>query len=435
MLLTWRVVTLKSSLFFLLGASALAFGQSASGPNFAAPPPIGSSKPNTGTFTILTAQSSDSVRNAATFSGDIFAAANAALSSCSNKCTVHIPAGTYNSVTTTLSFPVAAMGTAALWCDAGATINYTGSGYAIEALGTGQPYANVHIYGGCLINGTKSGKGGVHIRAFNKGTFESLRIHGFTNGDGWFNEGANGIDCISCDFFGNLNGIHQTGWVGPNAAKYSANAVHFFGGQVYSNAGWGIYEDGTLLVKAGHNEANIYEMVIDANGSNSKPSTSGNVFLQVCVKCTITHSYLETVQGQMLTNNVLLGDTSTACGGSNYCAPSDISITDNIFLSGGTITNSINLVNASATTIAGNEEGGVVTYFLNSGPLAVRSTVLSNSASGAKNYENAGGTFGNVPVSSGTATGGQLACIKSAGPPPVIGTCTAVNGATCTTCN
>ncbi len=40
-----------------------------------------------------------------------------------------------------------------------------------------------------------------------------------------------------------------------------------------------------------------------------------------------------------------------------------------------------------------------------------------------------------VPASSGTATAGQLACIKSAGPPPVIGTCTAVSGATCTTCN
>ncbi|MGO8708688.1 MAG: hypothetical protein ACLQMG_13535, partial [Terracidiphilus sp.] len=40
-----------------------------------------------------------------------------------------------------------------------------------------------------------------------------------------------------------------------------------------------------------------------------------------------------------------------------------------------------------------------------------------------------------VPVASSTQTAGQLACIKSAGPPPVIGTCTAVSGASCSTCN
>ena len=37
--------------------------------------------------------------------------------------------------------------------------------------------------------------------------------------------------------------------------------------------------------------------------------------------------------------------------------------------------------------------------------------------------------------SGGTQTAGQLACIKSVGPPLQIGTCTAVSGATCTTCN
>lgn len=42
----------------------------------------------------------------------------------------------------------------------------------------------------------------------------------------------------------------------------------------------------------------------------------------------------------------------------------------------------------------------------------------------------------NVPVqSNGTQTAGKLACIKAVGPPPVIGTCTAVSGASCTSCN
>lgn len=39
-----------------------------------------------------------------------------------------------------------------------------------------------------------------------------------------------------------------------------------------------------------------------------------------------------------------------------------------------------------------------------------------------------------LPTISGTQTAGQLACIKSANP-TVLGTCTAVSGATCTTCN
>lgn len=42
---------------------------------------------------------------------------------------------------------------------------------------------------------------------------------------------------------------------------------------------------------------------------------------------------------------------------------------------------------------------------------------------------------GMVPVASSTQTAGQLACIKSSGPPPVYGTCTAVSGAACTSCN
>jgi hypothetical protein len=40
-----------------------------------------------------------------------------------------------------------------------------------------------------------------------------------------------------------------------------------------------------------------------------------------------------------------------------------------------------------------------------------------------------------IEHSSPTVTPGQLACIKAAGPPPIIGTCTAVSGATCTSCN
>lgn len=58
-------------------------------------------------------------------------------------------------------------------------------------------------------------------------------------------------------------------------------------------------------------------------------------------------------------------------------------------------------------------------------PFGVNGTIKAGS--GAGNY---------VPLqSTGTQTAGALACIKSVGPPVVIGTCTAVSGATCTTCN
>jgi hypothetical protein len=81
-----------------------------------------------------------------------------------------------------------------------------------------------------------------------------------------------------------------------------------------------------------------------------------------------------------------------------------------------------------------------------SASLTLRDVTPSGSYPNIVNFENipgGGNSFaaatkiGNsaIPVSSGTATAGALACIKSAGPPPVIGTCTAVSGASCTTCN
>src|ERR1019366_4411862 len=119
-------------------------------------------------------------------------------------------------------------------------LSYGGSRYAFDATGTGGPaYANVNV-SGCNIVGRSFGLAGIHLKAFNRGTFDSISVFGFTTGAGWLNEGGSAVDCFSCQFKQNLHGIHQIG-VTQGGNNYSPNAVHFFGGHVSENTGWGVY--------------------------------------------------------------------------------------------------------------------------------------------------------------------------------------------------
>jgi hypothetical protein len=71
--------------------------------------------------------------------------------------------------------------------------------------------------------------------------------------------------------------------------------------------------------------------------------------------------------------------------------------------------------------------------FTNTNAAFPGSVTATNAASAFAAGTTVGGS--GVTVTSGTATAGDLACIKATGPPVVIGTCTAVSGASCTTCN
>jgi len=336
---------------------------------------------------------------------DIFAKVMAAFHACGNGCTVYIPPGVYPHVTTTLVFPVLSFGGASLWIDSGATIYYTGSGDAIALLGAGQSYVNAKIFGGGKIVGSSAGAHGIHLAGFNKAQFTDLRIYGFTNGDGWFNEGANTIDCFGCEFGLNAIGIHQVGSV-ISGTPYSPNAVHFWGGQVAFNTLWGAYEEGTQASLAGPGIGNVYEgVVFQLNGSNAIPGASGNMFLQRCDSCVVS-SYFEYSASQTISNQVILGDNSPACGGPNSCTNIATVIRDSVFVSGGKVVNTINNVNGWFTKVDGNLEEGIVTNFFNNGSLSYAADFLANTAMAAKNMTTGAGSYNGF---SGTSTVG--ACV------------------------
>jgi hypothetical protein len=317
---------------------------------------------------------------------DIGAWANAAFTQCSGKCTVYIPAEVY-SQSTTINFPVNNNGTAALWCDAGATLNYLGSSYAIAALGTtgNNTLANVSIHGGCKIVGTSSGLGGIHLRSLGGVNIQNLIVLNFTNGDGWFNEGANTVSCHSCYFNGNKNGIHNVGVI-VSSVNYAANAVRFYGGAVASNSGWGAFEDGSQAGAVGNNENNLYNgVVFETNGTNANPSTSGNLFVQSCDVCNISNSYFEYGPTQTLTNQVLLGD--------NTHAVNDLTMFDNWYGSASSITNTINCVNCIRPTFQVNTEEGTPTNFFNAGALSQGIWFGPNVGFSATNYVTGTGSF------------------------------------------
>lgn len=337
------------------------------------------------------------VINATRFQGsDIGTQVNAAFAStiCNNSCTVQIPANTYNNDLTTINFPMFSNGKAALWIDKGATINYTGTGYAIDFAGTGQSNVGARVYGGGAIIGTSSGIAGIHLRAFNKAQFYDLSISGFSNTDGWLNEGANTIDCFSCEFDHNKNGVHQKG-VTVNSINYSANAVHFYGLQVWANTGWCIYEDGTTAGTTGPNQKNKYDGVVyQACGSNANPGTSGLAFIQRCDNCELAGGYFEGFVGETRTSLVQLGDSSSSCGGANSCYFRWGSVHDNWFGGQTTTTNTINCVNCSQLGFHDNVDVGAPTNFFNNGSLSTAIMWgINNLAPSAGTYITGTGTF------------------------------------------
>jgi hypothetical protein len=135
-------------------------------------------------------------RYANEFTGvDIGAQVNSAFQDCSYACQVIIPAGTYNSWTT--SIVMAAPGQSLIGAGSANTIlNYTGSGVGI--LWQMNPFTITPAgkISGLTISGTASGTAGIHSGSITGAEFEDLEVTGFTGG---------GAACIWLD---NVNG----GW-------------------------------------------------------------------------------------------------------------------------------------------------------------------------------------------------------------------------------
>src|SRR5579875_549618 len=185
--------------------------------------------------------------------GQQFAAAYAA----NGQTAYYIPAGTYTTAHT-ISITPQSSGNISLRCAPGTTIQYTGSGDAFAALGTGQSQANL-VLSGCRFTwaGSTGHANGVHLEAFNKATIFNVSASGFTKGDGFFNQGVNTADFYNIQSTGNLNGVHNIGVV-VVGLHFTANALHFNCGILANNSQWGVYEDGAQAGTVGPDTNNTY---------------------------------------------------------------------------------------------------------------------------------------------------------------------------------
>lgn len=299
---------------------------------------------------------------------DVFAQVQSAWTDCANSCTVYVAAGTYNGVATTLNYPMAQNGTAELVLDRGAVINYTGSGRAIALLGTGQFNVAAHIKGGSIV-GTSAGTAGIYATAFSGARFDSVSIQGFTNGDGFEMAGSNTVDLFSCVASGNKNGLRNVGAV-VSSVNYSANAIHWHGGQFATNSQWGYFEDGSLSATVGSNGGNTVDAAVFEPNGVTGSSTSGEAFIQMCAVCNLLDNYFENSAGVSPVNTITIGDGTFT--------PVNTNIKNNIFSSVGTTVTTINDFNSFNTHVEGNTENAGITNFYLHGALSRQSYIGCN---------------------------------------------------------
>ena len=186
---------------------------------------------------ILTAAVTNGVINASMYPGATIDAkvAAAVAANCAEfipdvvgpSCTIVIPQGTYT-YSSAIVLPeirnITLIG-------AGAYLNYTGSGYAIEV----SPGADHFFITGIDLNGNPSAKGGIAIGRGIQGAYLSdLRVHNFANGDGIINYGANVGLWLRIQSSNNEFGIHLTGSPG-----FASNAIHIAGSTLTNNRRWG----------------------------------------------------------------------------------------------------------------------------------------------------------------------------------------------------
>lgn len=210
---------------------------------------------------------------------------------------------TYNT-TTTINFPMFSEGTHEIEITSGATINYTGSGWAIDCGGTGQAYANVSIRGNGRIYCGGSALGAIKLTAFNRGRIEGLYVKGSGVGKGIYVNGANTIDIIGCDVRTFQQNLEGDGIV-VSSVSYGAIAVNVIGGHISNATGWGI-----KLANSGAGEScqswNI-QTTFDPSGSND--ANSGNIWIQQGVAIRVS-SHMEYGPVQYGQCSIRIGDAS-----------------------------------------------------------------------------------------------------------------------------
>lgn len=356
--------------------------------------PTGTSTPNLGDFTSILASSINKTLypaqcltnvNYASWcisGGDIGQQINAAWASCSDACTVHLGPAAYT-YATTIS---ATSGSPSLICDAGATLQYTGTGDAIDLFNL--TTSAQEIISGCSFSGTSSGAAGLHVKGSSTaGIFSGISISGFTSGDCLRNEGVQGAMYINPTLSGCLNGVHNIG----QSAGVGANNLRFIGGSISNNSQYGIFEDASLRSSVGSNYKNTYQRIL-IQGNTTQ------IFFQGCTSCGLYGNTIEIFTTGTVPEQLLVGDASNSVIG--------LAVRDNYFWApSATVTNVINLVNAASAIIDGNYESSsfTSTNFVNAAAASTNIFVKANFV-GSTNYTAGAGTFAQICDGSGNCS-------------------------------
>jgi hypothetical protein len=229
-----------------------------------------------GSFQALNITGNDNgVLNPTLFTGsDIGAKMNAALATMSGGGTLRIPRGTY-SFATTVTFPGKQYH---IDCDAGTTLNYTGSGDAFVFQSAGQATMGIDGNGGCTLNGTSKTGNGIDIKPTNQTYVTGMRILNFNNAI--YIPGGNTVEIFNNTFQSNNFAAHAI-----TSGTFSANAVHFHDNEVIQN-GWGYYSEN------GHVSATP-ELGVVIRDNVFEEDVTGDVYLAWDAHTIVTGNYFE----------------------------------------------------------------------------------------------------------------------------------------------
>ena len=270
--------------------------------------------------------------------------------------TVYIPAGTYSFNQTMKVFPGSGHTgyRENLVCDAGAILNYTGSGDAFFSgiNPAGIQEADVRVFN-CEINGNSTpGANGFHFSGFYGIYLENVKSRGFSKGHGFYFDGAGVVTAINASATSDRVGVYLTG---NSTTVTASNAIHWFGG-LFQSDGWG-WQDA-----AGGTAGYSFGNTIDGatfEGNGHAGTESGDIDLQNTLNTTIQSSYFETNYGKYQ----ILIDSGRADQGNIRIVGNEL---DNPGAKGADIT----VVGYADVDVEANNTANPGAYFVNGGTKA-----------------------------------------------------------------
>jgi parallel beta-helix repeat protein len=274
---------------------------------------------------------------------------NHALKSCALQCTVYIPPGNYT-FSVGIHLELNTFGTYKLSGDAGAVLNYSGTGDAITTSIGNQPGSSQLLIEGFQLRGNAHAASGIHLMPTNRITVRNMVIIGFS--DGILVEGTNSSNIYDNLIANNKNGIHLIPTVctttkpfrcGPSVEgyPYATNAIHVTDNQITSNAGWAIFEDAVVV---GHG---LTEAMNNLYMGNNLEANAGAIYLSRSRGTVISANYFEGSGRE-----VVLGVVN---GGSGYRAYGPV-VRDNYFTTTSATPYNIEIQDADSALIEGNSE-------------------------------------------------------------------------------